>query len=136
MTIDEAIQNFEHEIGEFEGFKRIHAVTHEDYAYIEKTKQLLEWLKELKILKEQRFNVRKIEPDDKDYPLAMKLVPFAEKYNLISIDGLTLVPLFEVIEAISLIKADIVRKNGVDCCPTCGKPINPPTIIEAEGNDT
>lgn len=48
MTLEEAIKNFEQEIGEFEGFKKIHAVTHEDYAHIEKTRQLTEWLRELK----------------------------------------------------------------------------------------
>ena len=53
MTLEEAIKNFEQEIGEFEGLKKIHAVTHEDYARIEKTRQLAEWLKELKELREQ-----------------------------------------------------------------------------------
>ena len=48
MTLEETIKNFEQEIVEFEGFKKIHAVTHEDYAHIEKTRQLAEWLKELK----------------------------------------------------------------------------------------
>ena len=48
MTLEEVIKHFEQEICEFEGFKKIHSVTHEDYAYIEKTRQLAEWLKELK----------------------------------------------------------------------------------------
>ena len=48
MTLEEAIKNFEQEIVEFEGLKKIHAVTHEDYAHIEKTIQLAEWLRELK----------------------------------------------------------------------------------------
>ena len=48
MTLEEAIKNFEQEIGEFEGLKKIHAVTHEDYERVEKTRQLAEWLRELK----------------------------------------------------------------------------------------
>lgn len=48
MTLEEAIKNFEQEIGEFEGLKKIHAVTYEDYAHIEKTRQFAEWLRELK----------------------------------------------------------------------------------------
>lgn len=70
------------------------------------------------------FDIHNIRPEDKDYPLIMKLVPFSEKYNLISIDNVVCVPLFQVIDAISEIKPDIVRRNGIDCCPTCGKPIN------------
>lgn len=48
MTLEEAIKNFEQEIGEFEGLKKNGAVTYEDYKRIEKTRQLTEWLKELK----------------------------------------------------------------------------------------
>lgn len=48
MTLEEAIKNFEQEMDEFERFKKIHAVTHEDYKHIEKTRQLAEWLNELK----------------------------------------------------------------------------------------
>ena len=53
MTLEEAIKNFEQEIGEFEGLKKIRAVTHEDYAHIEKTRQLAEWLKELKAVHDE-----------------------------------------------------------------------------------
>ncbi len=64
-----------------------------------------------------------IKPTDADYPLAMNLVPFAEKYELMQIDNLVVVPLFQVIDAISEVKADIVVHDGVECCPTCMKPI-------------
>jgi len=53
MKLEEAIKNFEQEIGEFEGFKKINAVTYEDYERIEKTRRLAEWLKELKERREQ-----------------------------------------------------------------------------------
>ena len=54
MTLlEEAIKNFEQEIGEFEGLKKINAVTYEDYERIEKTRRLAEWLKELKERREQ-----------------------------------------------------------------------------------
>lgn len=55
ITLDEVIKNFEEEIRCFEGFKKINAVTHEDYDYIEKTRQLTEWLRELKRLREQEL---------------------------------------------------------------------------------
>jgi hypothetical protein len=48
MTLEEAIKNFEQKIDEFERLKKIKAVTYEDYAYIEKTRQLAKWLRELK----------------------------------------------------------------------------------------
>lgn len=53
MTLEEAIKNFEQEIGEFEGLKKIQAVTYEDYEYIEKTRQLVEWLRELQERRKQ-----------------------------------------------------------------------------------
>ena len=53
MMLEEAIKNFEQEIVEFEGLKKIHAVTHEDYAHIEKTRQLAKWLRELKERREK-----------------------------------------------------------------------------------
>ena len=53
ITLEEAIKNFEQEIVEFEGLKKIHAATHEDYAHVEKTRQLAEWLKELKDRREK-----------------------------------------------------------------------------------
>lgn len=69
------------------------------------------------------MEIKMIKPTDADYPLAMNLVPFAEKYELIKIDNLVVVPLFQVIDAISEVKADIVVHDGVECCPTCMKPI-------------
>ncbi len=53
MTLEEAIDNFEREIVEFEGLKKIRAVTHEDYAEIERIRQLAGWLRDYKRLKEQ-----------------------------------------------------------------------------------
>ena len=53
MTLEDAIKNFEQEIVEFEGLKKIHAVTHEDYVHIEKTRQLAKWLRELKERREK-----------------------------------------------------------------------------------
>ena len=69
------------------------------------------------------MEIKMIKPTDANYPLAMNLVPFAEKYELMQIDNLVVVPLFQVIDAISEVKADIVVHDGVECCPTCMKPI-------------
>lgn len=69
------------------------------------------------------MEIKLLRPTDVDYPIIMKLVPFADKYDLMKIDDLTVVPLLQVFDAISVVKADIDVKNGVECCPTCGKPI-------------
>ncbi len=53
MTLEEAIKIFEEEMVEFEGLKKINAVTHEDYAHLEKIRQIMEWLKELKMRREK-----------------------------------------------------------------------------------
>ena len=52
MTIDEAIKDLEQLIVEFEAIKKFRAVTHEDYKCVEKECQFVEWLKELKHLRE------------------------------------------------------------------------------------
>lgn len=61
-----------------------------------------------------------IKPVDDDYPVCMELVENKERYSLISLDGLILVPLVQVIDAISGIKADVIVKNGKKICPNCG----------------
>ena len=61
-----------------------------------------------------------IKPIDADYPVCMELVENKERYSLISLDGLILVPLVQVIDAISGIKADVIVKNGKKICPNCG----------------
>ncbi len=69
------------------------------------------------------MEIKMLKPTDADYPLCMNLVPFAEKYDLMQINNLVVVPLFQVFDAISKVKADIVVHDGVECCPTCMKPI-------------
>ena len=54
-------------------------------------------------LTKQDMKFRVITPSDKDYPSAMRLVPFKEKYTLIGIDDLIVVPLFQVMDAISIL---------------------------------
>ena len=70
------------------------------------------------------FNIHNVKPGDEDYPVIMELIPFKEKYHLININELIVVPLFEVFDTLSGIKPDIVLHNGVECCPTCMQPIN------------
>lgn len=53
MTLAETIKNFEQEIEQFERFEKIHVVTHEDYNRVERTRQLAEWLRELKERREK-----------------------------------------------------------------------------------
>lgn len=69
------------------------------------------------------MTITKLTDKDKDYPLIMCLVPNKEKYDLFSVDGMVVVPLFQVIDAISEVKADAIIRNGVKCCPTCMNPI-------------
>lgn len=67
------------------------------------------------------MNIHKVKPQDKDYPMFMMLVPNADKYELISIDGDMFVRLFEVLDAIMVVKPDIIVKNGKRFCANCGK---------------
>lgn len=72
----------------------------------------------------ETINVHEMKPTDKDYPtLVMSLVPKAEQYTLFSINGLTVVPLVQVLDAIMAIKPDTVRKNGIEYCANCGAEI-------------
>lgn len=81
--------------------------------------------------RENDIDVHFIKSNDKDYPtIPMALVPFRENYNLISLrvgdtKPLTVVPLFQVLDAISYPKADYIVIDGVKCCPTCRKPVYP-----------
>lgn len=65
MTLDETIDNFEREIVEFEGLKKICAVTYEDYAKIERTRYLVEWLKELQTYRKRECETCKYSEDGK-----------------------------------------------------------------------
>jgi len=66
------------------------------------------------------MNIHNVKETDADYPLCMLLVDNKEKYDLISMDGLMLVPLVQVIDLIASIKPDIVLRHGKKYCPNCG----------------
>jgi hypothetical protein len=69
----------------------------------------------------ETISIHELKPTDNDYPtLVMKLVPKAEQYTLFRVNGMTVVPLFQVIDAIMTIKPDTIRRNGVDYCSNCG----------------
>jgi hypothetical protein len=74
---------------------------------------------------DDKFNIRMISTTDDDYPLIMRDLPNKEKYQLLGINDAVFVPLYQVIDEITGIKADIIKRNGVECCPTCMKPITP-----------
>ena len=67
------------------------------------------------------MNIHELKPQDKDYPIIMSLVPNAEKYDLFSIDGCAFVPLFQVVDALMVVKPDIIVRNGKRFCANCGK---------------
>ena len=52
MTLEEAIKHAEEVVKQFEEFKKIKAVTYEDYRCAEDHAQLAEWLKELQKYRE------------------------------------------------------------------------------------
>jgi len=72
---------------------------------------------------------RNIRASDPDYPLEMMLVPNREQYALIELGGVVLVPLHQVIDALSSVKPNWVKRNGVKYCYNCGRKANaePPT---------
>lgn len=57
---------------------------------------------------------------DEDYPLSMLLVDKREQYDLISIDGLIVVPLCQVIDTLMSVKPDVIVRKGKKVCPNCG----------------
>lgn len=69
------------------------------------------------------INIHEVKNTDKDYPVVMNLVPKAEQYTLFSINGMTVVPLFQVIDAIIAIKPDTIIRNGIEYCANCGAKI-------------
>ena len=65
------------------------------------------------------LEVKMLKPTDEDYPsIVMKFVPFKEKYQLFKIDNLTVVPLVQVIDALSIMP-DYIVKDGIKYCPLC-----------------
>lgn len=50
----------------------------------------------------------------------MLLVDGKENYSLISLDGVILVPLYQVIDKLMCVKPDEVLRNGKRVCPNCG----------------
>ena len=82
----------------------------------------------------ETIDIHEVKPTDKDYPtIVMSLVPKSEQYTLFSINGMTVVPLFQVLDAIMAIKPDIIRRNGIEYCANCGAKI---TADKAEKGDT
>lgn len=66
------------------------------------------------------MEIKEIKPTDKEYPIIMCLVNKPEQYTLFSLDGLTVVPLYQVIDALLTIKPDVNVVNGIKYCPNCG----------------
>ena len=71
--------------------------------------------------KANNFDIHNVEFTDKDYPLPMLLVDGKENYSLISLDGVILVPLCQVIDKLMCVKPDEVLRNGKRICPNCGQ---------------
>lgn len=66
------------------------------------------------------MNMHNVRPGDQDYPLHMLLVEDREKYDLISVDGLVLIPLFQVVDKLMCVTPDVIIRNGKRICPNCG----------------
>lgn len=73
--------------------------------------------------KDDFFIVHNVHANDSDYPSAMLAVSGKENYDLISIDGLICVPLFQVIDKLMSVTPDVIVRNGVKYCPSCGTEI-------------
>lgn len=68
--------------------------------------------------------LKKLNPTDKEYPkLMMALVDNPERYDIYEGGGYDLVPLIQVLDALSGIKADEIVRNGKRICPNCGAEI-------------
>ena len=69
---------------------------------------------------DETINIKLLKPTDKDYPIIMNLVYNAEQYDLLMLDKLVYVPLYQVIDELIDIKPDVIIKNGKKICPNCG----------------
>ena len=69
---------------------------------------------------DETINIKLLKPTDKDYPIIMNLVYNAEQYDLLMLDKLIYVPLYQVIDELIDIKPDAIIKNGKKICPNCG----------------
>ena len=69
---------------------------------------------------DETINIKLLKPTDKDYPIIMNLVYNAEQYDLLMLDKLIYVPLYQVIDELINIKPDVIIKNGKKICPNCG----------------
>ena len=71
-------------------------------------------------MSEDNINIKLLKPTDKNYPILMNLVYNAKQYDLLMLDNLILVPLYQVIDKLIDIKPDAIIKNGEKICPNCG----------------
>ena len=69
---------------------------------------------------DEAINIKLLKPTDKDYPIIMNLVYNAEQYDLLMLDKLIYIPLYQVIDELIDIKPDVIIKNGKKICPNCG----------------
>ena len=70
-------------------------------------------------MSEDNISIKLLKPTDKNYPILMNLVYNAEQYDLLMLDNLILVPLYQVIDKLIDIKPDAIIKNVEKICPNC-----------------
>lgn len=66
------------------------------------------------------FKVKFLKPEDKEYPTPMFLVDNKERYDIIKLDGLDVVPLAQVIDKLTSVEPDVIIRKGKKICPNCG----------------
>ena len=85
MTLDDAIKHAEEVADSHDRIKQIKAVTLEECKYAEEHRQLAEWLRELKQLKEQEFYVTTREPSDDELNHLIEQMK-KEMWQLVSVE--------------------------------------------------
>ena len=71
-------------------------------------------------MSEDNISIKLLNPTDENYPIIMNLVYNAEQYDLLMLDNLILVPLYQVIDKLTDIKPDVIIRKGKKICPNCG----------------
>ena len=63
-------------------------------------------------MSEDNISIKLLNPTDENYPIIMNLVYNAEQYDLLMLDNLILVPLYQVIDKLTDIKPDVIIRKG------------------------
>ena len=75
-----------------------------------------------------------VQPLSPDYPVAAYCIHDNEKYSILKLGDNYFVPLFQAIDGMSGIIPNVEVRNGVRCCPNCGREWPAGKEVEGDGD--